>query len=191
MNRHVPRVATRQQKEDWRLGPTVMVFSHLCSQTLESKSLEAQTQCATMTSLTPPLPLWQGLWPSWVSSARASAFPSLPAANITSRGPLETLRRVTVRGKGIDGQEPTYCVHLLGRHFTQPSPTRARSFFTPTYWLTDLMFLLALLSPVFIAVHLPSSPLSTAAVTDQQPFQQDNQRNLPVLHLSNQKTNEH
>lgn len=65
--------------------------------------------------LTPPLPPWQGLWPSGIDTAWASVLPSHPAADTRvkaeqSGGPLKTLERVTVRGRGIHGQEPTYCV---------------------------------------------------------------------------------
>lgn len=53
-----------------------------------------------------------------------SQLPTSESQAEQSGGPLETLERVTVRGRGIHGQEPTYCVHSLSlsHYFTHPSP---------------------------------------------------------------------
>lgn len=83
--------------------------------------------------LTPPLPPWRGLWPSRISTAWASALPSLPAADtrVTSwaeRRSAGDTGEGDSEGEGIHGQEPTYCVHSLSlsqslsHYFTHPSP---------------------------------------------------------------------
>ena len=54
-----------------------------------------------------------------------SQLPTLESQAEQSGGPLETQERVTVRGRGIHGQEPTYCVHSLThslRHYFTPLP---------------------------------------------------------------------
>ena len=84
-------------------------------------------------------------------------------------GPLETLGRATVRGRGIDGQEPTYCVHSLSlsHHFTQPSPILACSSFI--LQLTDSVhFFFILCSPVSRAVSSLSFFFSTAPLNRKQ-----------------------
>lgn len=48
-----------------------------------------------------------------------SQLPTPESQAEQSGGPLETLERVTVRGRGIHGQEPTYCVHSLTQSITQ------------------------------------------------------------------------
>lgn len=56
----------------------------------------------------PPLPPRRGLWPSCIGTAWASPLASLPAADakVTSRAPVETVERVTVRGgPGGGGRE--------------------------------------------------------------------------------------
>ncbi len=76
-----------------------------------------------------------------------------------SGGPLETLERVTVRGRGIHGQEPTYCVHSLTQSITQ---SLLHTPFPHPYSLVHLLdsnsltqfFTLFLHAPVFRHVSL-------------------------------------
>lgn len=95
-----------------------------------------------------------------------SQLPTPESQAEQSGGPLETLERVTVRGRGIHGQEPTYCVHSLSlsqslsHYFTRPSPilTYLFIFYTPTHWLCSSHFSFLLHPPVFRHVSLLPSP---------------------------------
>lgn len=71
-----------------------------------------------------------------------SQLPTLESQAEQSGGPLETQERVTVRGRGIHGQEPTYCVHSLTHYFTHPSPilTHLFIFYTQTHRLSSSHF---------------------------------------------------
>lgn len=126
--------------------------------------------------LTPPLPLWRGLWPSQIGTAWASALPSLPAADIRVTSWAER-RSAGDTGEGdsegegnIHGQEPTYCVHslLLCYFFTHPSPilTYFFIFYTPTHWLRpshfSLPFVHFCLQTRFCAIY---SSFTAAALT--------------------------
>lgn len=71
-----------------------------------------------------------------------SQLPTPESQAELSGGLLETLERVTVRGRGIHGQEPTYCVlsllfsQSLSHYFAHPSPilTYLFIFYTLTHW---------------------------------------------------------
>lgn len=90
--------------------------------------------------------------PSQLSTPESQAEPS--------GGSLETPERVTVRGRGIHGQEPTYCVLSLAQSITQSVLC------THTHTLTCSSFKLQFTSPVhntFSAsscCQTPSSPPS-------------------------------
>lgn len=59
-------------------------WSYIIVQTLSSERLQGfklRPSLPPRQGLTPPLPSWQGLWPSRIGTAWASALPSLPAAD--------------------------------------------------------------------------------------------------------------
>lgn len=75
--------------------------------------------------------------PSQLSTPESQAEPS--------GGSLETLERVTVRGRGIHGQEPTYCVLSLTQSITQ---SVLHTPFPPHPHLLVHFFILQLTGPV-------------------------------------------
>lgn len=105
-----------------------------------------------------------------------SQLPTPESQAEKSGGPLETLERVTVRGRGIHGWEPTYCVHSLSlshslsHYFTHPSPILPYLFifYTPTHWLSMSHTFFLLHAPVFRHVSLLSSP-STEQLSNSSP----------------------
>lgn len=114
--------------------------------------------------LTPPLPPWQGLWPSGIDTAWASVLPSHPAADTRvkaeqSGGPLETLERVTVRGRGIHGQEPTYCVLSRSLSYSVNHSVTTSHALPPSYLLVHLLHS-NLLGQIFTLFFPPCKPLS-------------------------------
>lgn len=86
----------------------------------------------------------------------------LPASESQAKqrgGALETLERVTVRGRGIHGQEPTYCVHSLSlsHHFTHPSPILTCSSFIRQFTDSVLPFFFLLsVRPGYGVTSMPS-----------------------------------
>lgn len=97
--------------------------------------------------LTPPLPPWRGLWPSRISTAWASALPSLPAADTRVTSWAER-RSAGDTGEGdSEGEGNTWpganllCTLSLTQSITQsllhtplPHPYLLVHFYTPTHW---------------------------------------------------------
>lgn len=101
--------------------------------------------------------------PSQLSTPESQAEPS--------GGSLETLERVTVRGRGIHGQEPTYCVLSLTQSITQsvlhtpfpPILTYLFIFYTPTHRPSSSHFFsMSLLSDTFLCYLLLLNKCLTA-----------------------------
>lgn len=74
-----------------------------------------------------------------------SQLPTPESQAELSGGPLETLERVTVRGRGIHGQEPAYCVLSLSYSVNHSVTT---SHTLPPSLLTCSSFILQLTGPV-------------------------------------------
>lgn len=66
----------------WSYEYTHIWQSYIIVQALSSSGFKLRPSLTLRQGLTPPLPLWRGLWPSRIGTAWASALPSLPAADI-------------------------------------------------------------------------------------------------------------
>lgn len=106
-----------------------------------------------------------------------SQLPTLESQTEQSGGPLETLERVTVRGRGLHGQEPTYCVHspsltqsVTTSHTPPPILTCLFIFYTPTHYSvlhTFSSFCTLLSSDTFLRYPLrPHNSCLTAPLRD-------------------------
>lgn len=146
--------------------------------------------------LTPPLPPWQGLWPSGIDTAWASVLPSHPAADTRvkaeqSGGPLETLERVTVRGRGIHGQEPTYCVLSRSLSYSVNHSVTTSHTLPPSYLLVHLLHsnLLGQIFTLFFPT-LQTSVASDASLPSSRTSQQlANTFPQPSLHAQFNQVN--
>lgn len=131
-----------------------MQWNYIIVQALSSERLQGfklRPILPPRQGLTPPLPLWQGLWPSRIGTAWASALPSLPAADtrVTS---WEERRSAGDTGEGdSEGEGNTWpganllCTHSLTQSLTHSVTT---SHTPPPSFLTCSSFILQLTDSV-------------------------------------------
>lgn len=152
----------------------LMQPSYIIVQSLRSERLQGfklRPSLPPRQGLTTPLPPWQGLWPSWISKAWASALPSLPAANIrVTHGADQRSAGDTGEGdsEGEGNRWPganLLCTLTLTQsplHTTLPHPCLF-IFYTPTHWHSSFFLHFVLMSPdqfrccPFSSQRLPSS----------------------------------